>query len=484
MKARSARPDVPGPRTTVVRHPEEEKMQMADQTGRLSLRLVALGASVVVALAACSSGSATQSPAGSEPAASQPAGSEPAASSGGQVGGQVNVWTAWGGSELTAYQAVLKPFTEQTGIQVNLLTIRDQDLQLSNNVAAGTSLPDIANPPNPQRYTEWAQKGIMKPAEDYLADQFATYKANTLPALTADNAANGVVDGKHYLMFVKTQVKGLIWYNPKVFTGTAPATWDEMLAAKPPSGTSLFCAAFESGDASGWPASDDLANIVMRQAGEQVYVDWYSGKVKWTSPEIKKAYETFGQMVANDKVYGGTNTVLSTNFGKAGDPLFTSPPGCLFMEQATFMTSFFEENTPGVKAGTDYNFFPHPKFNDQYAGNIEGFADSFVMYNDTPQARALMQYMASDQAQQLWVDQGGTLAASTNITKYPDVIFENAAKVTASAKNILLTAGDQMPADMQHAFWKSLLDYTNDPSQLDSILQNLDSVQASSYTAQ
>jgi hypothetical protein len=39
-----------------------------------------------------------------------------------------------------------------------------------------------------------------------------------------------------------------------------------------------------------------------------------------------------------------------------------------------------------------------------------------------------------------------------------------------------------MPADMQRAFWKSLLDFTNDPSQLDSILANLDQVQAASYT--
>jgi alpha-glucoside transport system substrate-binding protein len=321
----------------------------------------------------------------------------------------------------------------------------------------------------------------MKPLEDFLGDSLQPYLSNTVPALTADNPANGVIDGKHYLMFVRTQVKGLIWYNPKVFTGTAPATWDDMLAIQPPSGTKPFCAAFESGDASGWPASDDLANIVMRQAGEQVYVDWYSGKHKWTSPEIKQAYQTFGQMVADDKLYGGTNYALSTNFGNAGDPLFTSPPGCLFMEQATFIPSFFEQNTPGVKAGTDYNFFPHPKFNDQYSGNIEGFADSFVMYNNTPQAVALMQYMMSDQAQQIWVDQGDAMAASKNITKYPNVIFENAAKIVAGAKNILLTAGDQMPADMQHAFWKSLLDYTKDPSQLDSILQNLDSVQASSY---
>jgi alpha-glucoside transport system substrate-binding protein len=103
------------------------------------------------------------------------------------------------------------------------------------------------------------------------------------------------------------------------------------------------------------------------------------------------------------------------------------------------------------------------------------------MYNDTPQARALMQYMVTDEAQQIWVDEGGTLAASKNITTYPDVLGENAAAILQEADNILLTAGDYMPADMQRAFWKSLLDYTNDPSQLDSILTNLDSVQASAY---
>jgi alpha-glucoside transport system substrate-binding protein len=360
------------------------------------------------------------------------------------------------------------------------LTIRDQDLQLSNNVEAGTSLPDIANPPNPQRYEDWATRGIMKPLEDFI--DMEAYLADTAPGLLFEDPNYGFIGGKHYLMMVKSQVKGLIWYNPKVYTGAAPATWDELNAIQPPEGTSLWCAAFESGDASGWPASDDLANIVMRQSGAQVYVDWYEGRHKWTSPEIRSAYEAFGQKVANDKVYGGTNTVLSTNFGNAGDPLFTDPPGCLFMEQATFMTGFFEDNTPGVVAGDDYNFFPHPKFNDEHAGNVEGFFDTFVMYNDTPQARALMQYMVTQEAQQIWVDQGGTLAANKNITTYPNIIFENASKIVTGAENILLTAGDYMPADMQRAFWKSLLDYTNDPSQLDAILTNLDTVQASAYT--
>ena len=168
--------------------------------------------------------------------------------------------------------------------------------------------------------------------------------------------------------------------------------------------------------------------------------------------------------------------------GNAGDGLFSSPPGCLFMEQATFIPSFFVQNNSSLVAGTDFNFFAHPKFNDEFAGNVEGFFDTFVMYNDTPQARALMQYMVTDQAQQIWVDQGGTLAASKNITKYPDVLGGNAATILQGAKNILLTAGDYMPADMQHAYWKSLLDYTNDPSKLDSILASLDQVQATAYT--
>jgi alpha-glucoside transport system substrate-binding protein len=453
-------------------HREEARSVTRISTGgwRQAAAFVAIAA---LLFAACGGGTSSPPATSQEPGASQPAASTDV------IGGQVTVWTAWGGTELANFNEVLKPFMDRTGITVITTTVRDQDLQLSNNKEAGTPQPDIANPPNPQRYEEWAQAGIMHPLEDFL--DMDAYLANTLPGLLFEDKNYGNIGGKHYLAMVKSQLKGLIWYNPKVYTGDAPATWDDMVGVSTSGDTKPFCAAFESGDASGWPASDDLANIVMRQAGEQVYVDWYEGRHKWTSPEIKEAYETFGEMVANDKVYGGTDYVLSTNFGSAGDGLFSDPPGCTFMEQATFIPQFFTQNDPSLVAGEDFSFFPHPKFNDEFAGNVEGFFDTFVMYNDTPQARALMNYMVSDEAQQIWVDKGGTLAASKNITTYPDVLGQNAAEILQAAANILLTAGDYMPSDMQHAYWKSLLDYTNDPSQLDAILTNLDSVQAASY---
>src|SRR5204862_137450 len=84
------------------------------------------------------------------------------------------------------------------------------------------------------------------------------------------------------------------------------------------------------------------------EAGNQVYTDWINGKKKWTSPEIKLGYQTFLKEVSAANVYGGPNTALSTNFGKAGDPLFKSPAGCLFLEQATFIANFFTQNTPGL----------------------------------------------------------------------------------------------------------------------------------------
>ena len=408
----------------------------------------------------------------------------------------VTVWTAWGGAELKAFKDVLAPFEASSGVKVHLTTNRDYAAQIVNGIQAGTDLPDIAPAPSdPNQVKDQISKGALKPVETALGDQFNAYIANTYPALTSppsgqsDDLYIGVVGGKHYELMVKTQVKGLIWYNKKVFTGTAPASFDQLLSISPSQygAQSLFCAGFESGAASGWPASDQIDNIIMRQSGDQVYINWIQGKQKFSSAPIKQGYQTFLKEVASGTVYGGKNTALTTNFGKAGDPLFKAPDsnskaGCLFLEQATFITSFFQQDFPSLslKAGTDFDFFAHPSVNSQYDGNVNGFYDNFAMYNDTPAARKLMQYMATKDAQQIWANDGGTLGAIKSLT-YTDPVFNRAAQIAAGAKNLLVTAGDFMPSDMQKAFWQSLLNVTNNPGSLDSELAHLDQVQAAAY---
>jgi alpha-glucoside transport system substrate-binding protein len=451
---------------------------MAEVLSRLSSRAIALGLGTLMLAAACSSGS-----------------------SGGSNGNSasstdVTVWTAWGGAELKAFRDVLAPFEKDSGIKVHVTTNRDSTNQIANGISAGTDLPDIApGPTDPTQVKDWVSKGAIKPIETALGDKFSEYMSNTYGALTTapggaqDDPYIGVIGGKHYEMMVKTQVKGLIWYNKKVFTGTAPTSFDQLLSINPQQygAKSLFCAGFESGAASGWPASDQIDNIIMRQSGDQVYTNWVQGKVKFTDPAIKLGYQTFLKTVSDQAVYGGRNTALSTNFGKAGDPLFKAPDstnkaGCLFLEQATFITSFFQQDFPSLnlKAGQDFDFFAHPSVNPQYDGNVNGFYDNFAMYNDTPAARKLMQWMSTKDAQQIWANDGGTLAARKDIT-YTDPVFNNAAKIAASAKNLLVTAGDFMPSDMQAAFWQSLLNVTRDPGSLNSQLAHLDQVQAAAY---
>ena len=451
---------------------------MAEVLARRSSRVVALSLGALFVLAACGGGGGGSS------------------SGGGASSTDVTVWTAWGGAELKAFQDVLKPFESSSGIKVHLTTNRDSTNQIANGIAAGTDLPDIApGPTDPKQVKDWVSKGALKPIETALGDQFSSYISNTYPALTtapsgqSDDLYIGIVGGKHYEMMVKTQVKGLIWYNKKVYTGDAPKTFNDLLAIDPSKygASKLFCAGFESGAASGWPASDQIDNIIMRQSGDQVYTSWVQGKTKFSSNEIKLGYQTFLKEVSSANVYGGTNTVLATNFGKAGDPLFQgsggNKAGCLFLEQATFITSFFQQDFPSLnlKAGTDFDFFAHPSMgNSQYDGNVNGFYDNFAMYNDTPAARKLMQYMATKDAQQIWANDGGTLGAIKSLN-YTDPVFKRAADVAGSAKNLLITAGDFMPSDMQAAFWKSLLNVTNNPGSLNSELSHLDQVQSAAY---
>jgi len=220
---------------------------------------------------------------------------------------------------------------------------------------------------------------------------------------------------------------------------------------------------------------------VLRQAGPDVYDSWWQGKTKWTSPEIKKAWQTWGTIVADSKmVLGGKSAMLATAFGDSGNPMFSNPPKCYMHHQASFITDFFVKANPSLKSGEDFNFFMTPDIDSKYSGAVTGAGDLFGMFKDTPQARALMNYLRRGRSGDL--GQAGRRAVpDKKVTDYPDTISADSAKALTSAKIFRFDASDLMPEAMNAAFWKAVLDYANDPTKLDSILTSLDKVQADSY---
>jgi alpha-glucoside transport system substrate-binding protein len=431
----------------------------------------AILAAVALVVAACGGGT-TPAPGTPGPQPSGPTGSPTGENISGQT---VTVIGTWGGDEETAFHEMVKPWEDQTGATVKYTGTRDLNTILSNGIQSGV-LPDLACLPGPGQMKEYADAGGLVDLSTVL--DVSTYEAETAPALVELGKVNGKIVG----VFIKSAVKGLIWYNPKVndFSTSVPATWNDLqaaIAANKSKAQAAWCLGVESGAASGWPGTDWIEDFVLRQSGPDVYNSWWQGKTKWSDPAIKQAWEAFGDIVKNS--YGGPTGVNSTNFEVAGDPLFKNPPGCLVFHQASFITGLGAFKT--LTAGTDYNFFPFPDINSQYAGAVEGAGDLFGMFKDTPAARSLMAYLVTAQAQDIWVKHGGALSANKNATDYPDDISKRSAELLTNARTFVFDASDLMPQQMNQEFWKGVTDYVKDASKLDSILQHLDQIQADAY---
>jgi len=107
------------------------------------------------------------------------------------------------------------------------------------------------------------------------------------------------------------------------------------------------------------------------------------------------------------------------------------------------------------------------------------------VFHDTPQAKALMQYLITPAAQAIWpkIPGSGALSGSKAVPTdvYPDDITKASATALSGAKIFRFDGSDAMPAQMSSAFLSAILNYVKDQTQLDTILKNLDTVQASSY---
>ena len=440
-------------------------------------RPLALLVVVVLAASACSSGSTTPSPVVTQApvVTTAPGATATVTPTTGPIGGTLTVMGTWSGDEQTSFLAMIQPWVNQTGVQVKYTGTRDINASLNQGIQTGT-LPDLAGLPGPGQMAEYQAAGKLIKLNDVIDS--ATYKANNSPGLVN----LGMVGTDIYGVFIKASVKGLIWYNPAVVDVSkgAPKTWDDLKAlatADASKAKATWCVGLESGAASGWPGTDFIEDFVLRTAGPDVYKQWYQGKVKWSDPKIKAAFQDYGDVVKAS--YGGSNYILSTNFGNGGDGLFTTPPNCLFHHQASFITGFSKFKTG--TAGTSYDFFPFPDIDPAYSGAVEGAGDLFGMFHDTPAARSLMAYLVTPAAQSIWVGRGGALSPNKLVVNYPDDIARRSGEILANAKTFVFDASDNMPTAMNAEFWKQILVFVKDPSKIDAILADLDAVQASAY---
>ncbi|MEA3356079.1 MAG: ABC transporter substrate-binding protein [Candidatus Bipolaricaulota bacterium] len=393
---------------------------------------------------------------------------------------EVTIAVVWSGAELEAFEKTLAPFEEETGIDVVIESVgRDLPAVLVTRVEAGNP-PDIAAMPNPGQMKEFVNQGALVPL-DFL-------DLTDHPQAFVDL---GSLDGHVYGTFLAADLKSLVWYNPNALFAAGlgvPDTWNELmyvtqqLAAQ---GQVPWAIGLESGAASGWPGTDWIEDIMLRTAGPELYDKWVNHEIPWTHPAVGRAFELFGQVVRNEGfVYGGSTGALTISFGDSPASMFTEPPGSYLHRQATFIQSFILDANPDLVAGEDYDIFVLPSIRSpERPAPLLGAGDLVSAFNDTPEARALIEYLASAAAQEIWCGELGKLGINVNVDPgiYPDPITAKAAEILAGADVFRFDGSDLMPAAVgSGTFWTGIMDYVSGED-LDTVLEMIEASAVEAY---
>jgi len=397
----------------------------------------------------------------------------------------------WTGAERDAFQQVLDDFTEESGIEPTYIGTRGLNQVLLSDVQEGTP-PHVAILPNPGEVAKYVRSGDLRPVDGILGQNPEhAYSEQWLQLQRAGTS-------QLYAVAVKADLKSIIWYNTADFPGAKPQTWDELIAAgreRAAAGQTPWCMGMGAPPTSGWPGTDWIEDILLHQSGSEAYQRWTAGELPWTSSEVRRAWTTWGEIVHEPgSVRGGATAALLTDFVDAGKPMFAEPPGCAMEHQASFMMSVYQgfAHAGGALAPVeDFDFFPFPGFGGDPASRPSVVsADLAGMFVDSPQARELMKYLASERGQRVWPSNRDASAFSVNkllLTArspeeevYRDDVSKRIAETLTSAGTLCFDASDLMPATMSNAFYRAVLEYLDNPDRLDDLLTELERVRIGS----
>jgi alpha-glucoside transport system substrate-binding protein len=377
------------------------------------------------------------------------------------------------------FKESMQAFQDATGITVNYIGDKNFESRISIAVDAGNA-PDIADFPQPGKAGNFAQKGKLTDPTKWISMDWLKQQYNQS---WLDMAMVTGADGKPMTggVWHRFNGKSLVWYPKAAFDAAGykvPTTWDELMALSDQivaDGDTPWCIGIESQAATGWPATDWTEEMMLRTTSLENYDKWVKGELKFSSPEVKKAIETWSKIWFNDKnVYGGRSSIVSTYFGDAPKPMFDKPPKCWLHKQGNFITGFFPKD---AKAGVDYSFFYLPGIDPQYGKPFLVAGDLMSMFNDRPEVRALMEYFTTPQSASGWLQNGGALAAHQTATPamYGVDLERGIAEIVSQATSFRFDGSDMMPGAVgSGTFWTGMVDYVTGKADLDTVLKEID----------
>lgn len=373
----------------------------------------------------------------------------------------IRILGPWTGDEEKTFLEVLAPVLAREGIEVSYVGTRAYGQVLQSEVQQGTP-PHIAILPSPGEVATYARRQVLRPLGPLLGERpdpegrWALWERVGTP--------------ERYAVTLTTKVKGLVWFPADTLPPGPP---EDVLARAAGTHPTPWCMGVASLPDAGWPGTDWVEDLLLRQAGPEVYRKWSAGSsdpaAAWTSDAVRRAWLTWGELAA--KSPGGPATALMEDVGAAGRPMFDRPPGCLLDHQAS-------SPRPGYPADRPVDFIELPPVPAVEPAR-EVAADFAVLFDDAPAARAVLAHLASAQAQRAWLERGGfPVDRGVPLPPGADAATRRVAGILADDGALCFDASDLMPVTMRTAFHEAVLTYLADPGRLEDLLGQLERLRA------
>ncbi|GAA4872984.1 ABC transporter substrate-binding protein [Serinicoccus chungangensis] len=382
-------------------------------------------------------------------------------------GTTVGIYTSIVSPEDQAFIESFTPFEECTGVTVEYEGSRQFETQLPVRLEAGNA-PDMAWVPQPGLVER-----IVNDFPDAVVPVGEQAEANVDEYYNESWKGYGTVDGTYYGAPLGANVKSFVWYAPAAFEENGyeiPETWDDMYAlseqiaadhpdAKP------WCAGIESGNATGWPATDWLEDVMLRAAGPEVYDQWVAHEIPFDDPTVVDALNQVGTILKNPDMVngglGGVESIAVTPFGEAGLPILDR--SCFLHRQASFYQANWPEGTNVAEDGDVFAFYLPG--NDPEAQPVLVGGEFTMMFADRPEVKALQAYLASPEWSNAkakvsppgWVSANSGLDPANLKSPIDQLAYE---LLTDEATTIRFDGSDLMPAAIgTGSFWTGMTNW-------------------------
>ena len=446
---------------------------MAARTLRRGSTAVAGALGVALALAACGGSSSGTDSAGASSSGGGNASAECAdvAQYGTFKDAKVEIYSSIRDEEATRFEKSFELFQKCTGIDIQWNGTGEFETQLQVRVK-GNNAPDLATIPQPGLLQTLVGLNAVKPASDKV-------KTASEANFSKDWLAYGTVNGTFYAPPLGANVKSFVWYSPSMFKDNGwavPQTWDELLKlsdtiAKSGKVDKPWCVGFESGDASGWPGTDWIEDIMLRTQGTDVYDQWYQHKIPFNDPKVQDAFDKAGAILKNPAFvnggYGDVKSIATTAFQDGGKPIIYGD--CAMHRQASFYANQWPEGTKVAEDGDVFAFYLPPV--DPAKGKpVLGGGEFLAAFNEKPETQAVQLYMQDGNWANAKAKLGDWIAPNKLLKK------ENVVSVTDGSPNPIqqlsleilqdpntvfrFDGSDLMPAAVgAGTFWKGMINW-------------------------